>query len=286
MDSLKKMNIWIFLGNKNKTKNITGTKFGRLTAIELIGKKNGRYVWLCLCECGNYKKVTNFDLKKGNTKSCGCLRKEITSKRFKKDLRGKKFGRLTAIGYDGKDDYGKYLYNCKCECGGSARATATHLLSGHTRSCGCLNKELIGEANKTHGLTKSIEYSTWANMKSRCLNKKATEYKRYGSRGIKICERWINSFEKFYADMGVCPEGFSIERINNNGNYTPENCKWADVYEQANNKRNNFIVQINGGNVTLSQAERLIGIGRNTIRYRAINGLPLIAKDLRYNANK
>lgn len=166
-----------------------------------------------------------------------------------KDIGGKKFGRLTVIEFAGKK-YRKNLWRCRCECGKETITTASHLLSGHTKSCGCLAKEksIIASkiANAKHGMRKTVIYRIWANMKARCLNPKDQHYYAYGKRGIKVCDRWVNSFQNFMVDMGLPPKGTSLDRIDVNGDYCPENCRWANNKIQANNRRNTIYLEFKG----------------------------------------
>lgn len=134
----------------------------------------------------------------------------------------------------------KYYLLCKCDCGQSRVIRRDHLMSGHTQSCGCLSLEISKSMFVKHGLCKSVEYRTWCHMKDRCLNKNHSEWEHYGGRGIKVCDKWLK-FENFYADMGQRPSGRSLDRINNDGNYEPKNCRWATNIEQANNTRRNKV---------------------------------------------
>ena len=149
-----------------------------------------------------------------------------------------KFGRLTPTEYVAGSRSVKPKFKCLCNCGNICLVSKQNLSSGKTKSCGCLSSEMLSERNTKHDMIDAPEYSVWCGIKARCKNKNTPSYRNYGGRGIAICESWDADFKAFLSDMGERPtENHSIERINTNGNYEPSNCKWADKYEQARNKR-------------------------------------------------
>lgn len=157
-----------------------------------------------------------------------------------KDLTGKKFGRLVVLGKSSKKQNGKIHWWCQCECGNLANTYTGALISGNTKSCGCLQRQRSAEVSTIHGQSKrggqSKTYSSWASMMSRCYNPKVKHYSYYGGRGLSVCKRW-HSFAEFLSDMGEKPEGLSLERTNNNKDYSPENCRWATPSDQSRNAR-------------------------------------------------
>lgn len=168
-----------------------------------------------------------------------------------KDLTGIYFGRLHVIGYAGKTRDGRTRWACNCQCGGTAVVAGKKLNNGHTQSCGCLLKEHARKnaaKSRTHGQTKTATYQAWRGMRDRCENPSNSSYKNYGGRGIKVCQRWLESFENFFADMGARPTAkHSLDRFpDQDGDYEPKNCRWATWTEQQRNKRNNSLLTYNG----------------------------------------
>ena len=192
------------------------------------------------------------------------------------NITGRRFGRLVAIQEISPQlsPSGKPfpIWECICDCGKMVTIRKTHLVSGHTRSCGCRKSKAISLAQKTHGMTHTPIYNTWILMRRRCNDKQDNAYKNYGGRGIKVCERW-NKFENFLADMGpIYKPGLTIERRNNNGDYCPENCCWATRDEQAVNTRRNHLFTCGGKTQPLSIWAREFHAQHTTILARLRRG--------------
>lgn len=193
---------------------------------------------MCLCDCGRFRVKEQYALTSGANRSCGC---EVFN-----DLTNQTFGRWTARWPAGRTGQGATYWLCSCECGKLGTVKSGKLISGRSKSCGCLMRELAsariklyipqlrhGHARKGH-ITRT--HSIWMGMNSRCNNPNREKYKDYGARGIKVCERW-HKFENFLADMGEAPRGLSIDRFPDpDGNYEPGNCRWATPKQQAANR--------------------------------------------------
>lgn len=159
---------------------------------------------------------------------------------------GSVFGRLTVVCEAARLN-GKRQYLCQCSCGKTKEIAGSNLTTGHIRSCGCLSRELASARNRIHGGTGTVEYDAWCRMIRRCECPTDNRYRRYGARGISVCERWRHSFANFLADVGLRPSNqHSIERLDNDGNYEPSNTTWATRHEQAVNKQKTVRLTING----------------------------------------
>jgi len=198
--------------NKTNYNDFIGKEFGNFLVLDICIKNDRKYCQ-CLCSCGNPYLIQCYKMVNYLPKSCGCLDVE--------DLSGMVFGKLYVIKTSGKDIFNKYRSECMCSCGNIKVITNDSLRGGHTKSCGCL--KLIGN-NTTHGQSKkgkwSLEYATYRSMLQRCYDKNLPRYKDYGGRGITVCDRWKDSFENFFEDMGKKPtRKHSLDRIDNDKGY-------------------------------------------------------------------
>ena len=186
------------------------------------------------------------------------------------DLTGASYGRLSVVSRS-ENKGNLTAWNCICECGANVSVRASDLRNGTTRSCGCLHKEVVSKNFTTHGKSKTNTYRIWASMMSRCTDINAINFKHYGGRGVSVCDEWRN-FDAFYRDMGERPQGKSIERLNNNKNYSNDNCIWASRYTQSHNKRNNRDITFNGVTMHLSQWAESLNMTTSTLWKRLNRG--------------
>lgn len=257
--------------------DLTGQRFGRYTVIsrapDKIGPKGyAETMWNCVCECGNIRQCEGRNLRRGTSTSCGCSRTDRT----RADLLGKRFGHLVVIAFDHCDKEKDYrLYQkCQCDCGNVKIIDGHSLRKGQTMTCG-----------KCHSMwnencySRERLYKVYESMKARCLCETSQSYKHYGGRGIKICDEWLAGYEIFREQAiengydESAPYGkLTIERIDVNGNYCPENCRLASMLEQARNRRNTKYYEYNGELKRLDELSDLYGVDKKIIDGRLRNG--------------
>lgn len=181
------------------------------------------------------------------------------------EMVGRKFNRLLVLSEAYKVD-GGYFYHCKCDCGNEATINGMKLRSGHTKSCGCLHKEVMIKRNTTHGLYFTAEHRSWEAMLKRCYYKENVGYKNYGEKGITVCKRWRESFQCFFDDMGYKPSiKHTLDRIDNSDGYYKENCRWATRVEQSLNRSDNHRLTFNSKTQTIKEWSDEVGIKMSTI---------------------
>ena len=181
---------------------------------------------------------------------------------------GKKFNRLLVVEYVKLDKNNRAIFKCQCDCGNIKNIIGSLVKSGKTKSCGCLHKEKV----TTHGMYKTSTYQVWVDMKDRCYNYNNCSYNDYGGRGIFVCDSWLNSFENFYNDMGDKPKGRSLNRVNNDGWYSPDNCKWSTPKEQNRNMRSNIWITYDNETKCLSDWADFFNINRSTFKRKFNKG--------------
>lgn len=178
------------------------------------------------------------------------------------------YGRLTAVEVDSESPPRHRRWFFLCECGATVSRRVDHVRSGRTRSCGCLNRDVVSNRATTHGHSETTTYAVWQNMKSRCCNPKSKAWGRYGGRGIQICQRWLESFDNFVSDMGPRPHGKTLDRLDNNKGYSPDNCRWVTYGENNRNKRNTVWIEYDGVTMSLSDWAERLGLNYGTLLSR------------------
>lgn len=259
-------------GDEMKLIDLTWQRFGRLVVVERAETrvspcKSKSTMWRCKCDCGNVVDRSLSNLKGTPVPSCGCYKSERTSARKLNDLVGRRFGRLVVTERAENAPSGLTRWKCKCDCGNECIVIANNLMRNHTTSCGCFKDESRISVHTKHGLSDTRIYGVYGKIKARCYNENNPSYPRYGGRGITMCDEWKNDPEAFCewayahnyredADYGEC----TVDRIDNNEGYSPENCRIADEKTQANNRRSNLIIEHNGEKKTLAQWRDYFGM--------------------------
>lgn len=190
------------------------------------------------------------------------------------DLAGQRVGRLLVQERQGSATWGSPMWLCKCDCGNWCLVASSNLRKNHTQSCGCLQRERTAEALTTHGQAHTRIYNIWNMMVARCHRKNTKGYPEYGGRGITVCDEWRNSFQSFYlwAMANGYNDELSIDRVDNDKGYFPDNCRWATKYVQSNNKRSNRTIEYKGETHTVAEWAKIFGIKYATLRKRFVSG--------------
>ena len=267
----------IVIGEQYKDILVVGPKY----------RKNGATYYGCKCmRCGKVYEMRNDHI--GNSKCCAdCFPKDNIV-----DLSRKRFGRLVAMEYVGRKN-NRTLWKCKCDCGKETITGYSNLVNGITRSCGCLEKENLysKEFKRSHRKSASKDfdinlnehplYGLWSSMLTRCYNKSCNSYKNYGGRGIKVCDWWLpenKGFENFLNDMGERPSlNYTLDRIDVNGDYCPENCRWATAVQQSNNRTNSILVYYMGRRVYLNDICKRLRMNYSTVAHQLLKGFDINA---------
>ena len=239
--------------------DITGKRINMLTAVSRA-ENRGRYVyWLFKCDCGKTKEIRIGTFLRGEVQSCGCYKPN------RLNIKGKTYNALTAIKDTGKrDKIQNAIWSFSCECGNQIEATAAQVVRGQVKCCGCRYRTADGKS-------RTFAYSSWRAMHARCRDK---ENPYYGGKDISVCERW-QSFPNFLEDMGDRPEGYSIERIDNKKGYSPDNCEWIQLSDQALNTSRTTKIDYQDKSLSLREWEEVTGIPRGRIYWRYREGWAL-----------
>mgnify|MGYP001602710810 CR=1 FL=1 len=260
-------------------KDLTGQRFDRLLVVSRAEKRNGCAYWSCQCNCGNSTICRGTHLRTGGMRSCGCLKSEPRI-----NLTGRRFGRLVVIAYAGNSSW-----RCRCDCGNESVVNASNF--SRTHSCGCLNKEVAskrmtkhGHSREEHNGGRTITWRRWIAMLGRCYDPSNSSYPNYGGRGITVCSGWKIDYVAFLKDMGECPPGLTLDRIENSGGYwcgrcdecltlkRRANCRWATTKEQARNKTTNRLITLNGETFTAVEWAERSGVPYRIVMQRLYHG--------------
>jgi len=195
------------------------------------------------------------------------------------DLIGQQFGLWTVIELQPDSTGWDRQVICSCQCGTTKPVRVSSIVGGKSKCCGCKSNGRSKSKKPTnaiqHGMSRTPTYQSYYSMLARCLNPKAHAFDKYGGRGIQVCDKWVSSFQSFLSDMGARPSmKHSLGRINNDGHYCPENCRWEDDVQQQNNTSQNHFIEVDGDRLTIAQWSRKTGIKMSTIRYRIKKGWP------------
>lgn len=261
-----------------------GHKFNKLTVVRTLGVIEGFSSAECRCDCGGSRIVKVAELRSGHVKSCGCETWKDKSRKSSENIIGKKYSRLTVLRLIGSDNRKYRLCECKCDCGSLVKIRIARMLSGELQSCGCLqiekameNLALAQRSQISHGLSGTPTYRSWSCMMQRCFNPWNEAFHRYGGAGITACEFLKGSPLNLVSIIGTRPTvGHWIDRINNEGNYScgacseclskqwPMNIRWATPSEQALNRSNNRMVEIDGITKVASEWCKILGLPSNS----------------------
>ena len=271
---------------KHNISDYIGKKYGLLTVIgksEKTHRCSNKFDFRC--DCGNIISEAPGRVLYGHKKSCGKCRMRNRSYKVEqkiKDSVGTKIGKLVIIGISHKENSGITFARCKCDCGNIIDIVPSQLFNNQVKSCGCskrennilANNKSTSSGNYLDGRTKNPLYGTWKRMIARCEDSSANHYDRYGGRGIKVCDEWHDfwNFVKWSDSIGGRPDGYTLDRINNDGNYEPNNCRWADWKTQASNTSSNRFIEYCGKTQTIQQWALELGINRQTLTNRINRG--------------
>lgn len=253
--------------------NLIGERFGRLVVVEAVyNTEKKRRFWKCICDCGNYVTASTGNLRSGDTRSCGCLHREATSKRNRvyTDLTGRRFGKLVVLSRTRDERTQRPVWECQCDCGNKKLVTSSDLTHGRVMSCGCFHSEMVAKRNFRHGLKRHPLYMVWRDIKDRCYNSKNIGYHRYGGRGILMCDEWLNSPDVFirWGETHGYEKGLQIDRIDNDKGYSPDNCRFVTCHDNNRNKSTNYFVEYNGEKKVLKDWAEEIGFSSCGLKQR------------------